>query len=85
MAYEPKDNSGALFKNDKQGIENRPDYRGDIVIEGTAYYLSAWLKEGKSGKFMSLSATPKTAQAGKPAPSSKPAPTFDEMDSDLPF
>ncbi len=56
MAYELKDGQGSLFKNDKKGVEKRPDYRGDIKIDGTVYQLSAWLKEGKNGKFMSLNA-----------------------------
>ena len=59
MAFVKKDGSGALFKNDKQDNENWADYRGDIMIDGREYWLSAWIKEGKNGKFMSLSAKPK--------------------------
>ena len=54
MAYQQKENSGALFKNDKKEKETHPDYKGDINIGGTNYWLSAWLKEGKNGKFFSL-------------------------------
>src|SRR3990167_9120689 len=51
---ESKDGQGGLFKNDrKQG--NGPDYKGDITVDGTAYWISAWLKESKGGKkYMSL-------------------------------
>ena len=54
-------NSGALFKNDKEGNEKRPDYKGKIDITGTEYRLSAWIrtkKDGSGGKFMSLKAEP---------------------------
>jgi len=59
MAYEHKDGSGALFKNDKGDNPARPDYRGDLMIDGTLYEIAAWIKDGNKGKFMSLSAKPK--------------------------
>lgn len=59
--YTPRELSGSLFKNDKGDNPNRPDYRGDICINGVVYSLSAWIKEGQRGKFMSLQATPKPA------------------------
>jgi len=55
MAYEQRDNSGSLFKNDKKTESKHPDYRGDAMVDGESYWISAWLKEGKSGtKFLSL-------------------------------
>jgi hypothetical protein len=35
------------------------DYGGTINIDGVEYWLSAWLKDGKSRKYMSLSVRPK--------------------------
>lgn len=59
MSYEQRDGSGALFKNDKGDNPKRPDYRGDITLGGVQYELSAWLKDGKKGKFMSINGKPK--------------------------
>ena len=67
MSYEPKDNSGALFRNDKAGVETRPDYRGDLMIDGSLYEVAGWLKEGAKGKFLSLSVKPKDAKPAKAA------------------
>lgn len=49
-------NRGALFKNDKEGNEKRPDYAGPLDVEGTEYRAAAWLRDKKdgSGKFLSL-------------------------------
>lgn len=55
-------NSGALFKADaakKAENPKRPDYEGSAEVDGVDYWISAWVKEGKSGKFMSLSFKPK--------------------------
>ena len=59
---EKKDNSGVLFKNDKKESGNQPDYKGNITVNGVEYWLSAWIKEGKSGKFMGLAVNPKDVQ-----------------------
>lgn len=83
MAYEKKDGSGALFKNDKTGGNpNWPDYKGDIMIDGVEYWLSAWLKEGKKGKFMSLAANPKDKKTVKPANSKG---SIMDMEDNIPF
>lgn len=49
---------GVLFKNDRKENENQPGYTGKIEIDGIEYRLSAWVKEGKKGKFFSLSVQP---------------------------
>lgn len=59
MAYEKKDMSGSLFKNDRKEKDSHPDYQGDIIIDGKHYWLSGWIKEGQKGKFFSLAAKPK--------------------------
>jgi len=74
------DNSGALFKNDRKENERDRDYSGTITIEGREYWLSGWIKQGKSAKFIGLSAKPKDAAAT----TSKPAQTK-ELDDEIPF
>jgi len=50
MAYEAKPGTFSLFKNDKKESDKHPDYRGDGKdADGNAIWVSAWLKEGKSG------------------------------------
>jgi hypothetical protein len=66
MAYETKDGSGSLFKNDKKETEQHPDYNGSVKVGGVEYWISAWIKTGAKGtKYMSLSVRPKQ---GKPSP-----------------
>lgn len=79
MSYD-NTNSGILTRNDKQGNENRPDYRGSINVDGVEYWLSAWIKEGRDGtklagqKYMSLSVQPKEVRQNYAAPAPTPAP-----------
>lgn len=54
MSYEQRDNSGVLFRNDKEGNEKRPDYTGKAMVNGEMVEMSAWIKDGKNGKFMSI-------------------------------
>jgi hypothetical protein len=76
-----RDNSGVLFKNDKIENDRSPTYKGNITVDGKDYWLSAWVKEGKSGKFMGLAVSPKEPMA-KPSERSK-ATGFDS--DDMPF
>ena len=85
MAYEQRDNSGSLFKNDKKESENHPDYNGSAMVNGTEMWMSAWLKTSSNGKkFMSFSFKPKEQQAAKPVAKSAPKAEPD-FDDDMPF
>ena len=87
MAYEQKENSGSLFKNDKKLTESHPNAKGTALIGGVEYWVSAWTKKDKNGNgwqslaFQVKEAKPSSANSANSA-SSYPA---DDMDSDFPF
>ena len=78
---EKRDNSGVLFRSDKKENDRAPDYKGNITVDGQDYWLSAWIKEGKSGKFMGLAVSPKEDYQSKQAPKKA---GFEDSD-DMPF
>lgn len=90
MAYEKKPESGALFKNDRKEKDSHPDYKGDALIDGKLWWVSAWINESKSGtKYMSMSfklKEPMNSPAPEPAtPSAANAGSDFEPDSEIPF
>ena len=54
MSREQRDNSGAVFKNERKTQDNHPDRTGSAMIGGVEYWVSGWLKEGAKGPFLSL-------------------------------
>ena len=54
-------NRGVLFKNDRREKDTHPEYNGTINVGGVDYWLSAWVKDGRKGKFFSLSVKAKEA------------------------
>lgn len=91
MSKQEYDNTdrGVLFKNDRKEQDNHPDYKGSLNVGGVEFWLSAWIKQGEKGKFMSLSVKPKDqAPKAPPKPPSRPPKSsggFDDMDDDIPF
>ena len=82
MAYQPKPGSFSLFKNDKGDNANRPDYTGDgLDLDGKPIRVSAWIKQGKNGKFMSCNIQYK-ASGGRETPNRNPV---SEIESEIPF
>jgi hypothetical protein len=73
------DNSGILFRNEDKQKEKDRDYRGEITINGVEHWLSGWIKEGRKGKFLSLSIKPKDA------PTKSDKPLEQEMGDEIPF
>ncbi len=80
---ENRDNSGILFKNDRKETERHPDYTGNCTVEGKNYWLSAWIKQGKKGKFMSLSLTPKESPE-KRAQEARRHSLADDLEDEIP-
>ena len=93
MAYETKDGDISVFKNDKQGNDKRPDYRGTAQLGGVEHSVSLWVRTSKTtgGKFFSGKIEPKRDRpqsSQQPQAlatiSDRPAPP-NAADSDLPF
>lgn len=84
MAYQPKPNTGSIFKNDMKTTDNHPNAKGSALIGGVEYWIASWTKTDKNGqKFQSLAFTVKEAKAGA-APAPVRAKTPDPDDA-LPF
>lgn len=79
MARERKDGSGALFANDKKGNERAPDWKGDIMINGTVHRISAWNRKSQYGELISLQYNPPMNQQQYPKQ------VEPKDDDDLPF
>lgn len=52
---------GVLFVNDKDGVEKRPDYRGNYTDQdGNEFWVAGWRHKDKNGKpFISFTTQPK--------------------------
>jgi hypothetical protein len=92
--YEQKPNTGAIFQNKKKEKDSHPDMKGDFNIEGQKFVIAGWWKEGKNGKFLSVSvqewkAPELSKQVDKPQRKQerKPIPINAnwEEDSEIPF
>ena len=55
MAFEQRDNSGALFANGRKLKDNHPDYIGNGMVNGKLIRISGWKKQSAKGVFLSLS------------------------------
>jgi uncharacterized protein (DUF736 family) len=52
---EQRNNSGVLFRNHRKNEGSKqPDYRGELMIDGAMFEISAWEREGKRGRFLSI-------------------------------
>ena len=84
MTTEPKyDNRGILFRNARKEKDSDRDYSGSMTVAGVEYWLSAWSKQGRKGKFMSLALKPKeSASINKTSPKANTAAEFND---EIPF
>lgn len=81
MAYEQKPGSGSLFKNDRKENDKHPDYKGTYKHhDGTEFNVAIWVKEGKKGKFLSLSTSNKQTNGNPKTTSETNATNGDHFD-----
>jgi uncharacterized protein (DUF736 family) len=84
--YEQKDNSGAIFKNDKKETDSHPDYKGSARVAGIDYWVSVWVNtSAKGNKYMSTSFTAKEQVQKQAIKQAKEDMTIQELDDDIPF
>ena len=81
MAFEQRELTGSLFKNDKRESDNHPHATGSALIDGVEYWVSAWTKEGAKGKWQSLAFKRKEAKPNIAPHGGSVA----GMDDDIPF
>jgi hypothetical protein len=64
VAFQHREGQGALFKNERRTSDNHPNLRGQLMIGGVLYDVSAWRKKGSNGKpdWLSLQAKPAREQ-----------------------
>ena len=79
---EPRDNSGALFRNQRKSSDKAPDYQGPCMVNGVALEVSGWIRKSKSGlTYMSLAFKPPYHKPDKPAQAAKP----EDREEEIPF
>ncbi|NVN09732.1 hypothetical protein [Nguyenibacter vanlangensis] len=49
-----RENTGVLFLNRQRASDRAPDYVGTVRIGGRDMEICAWVKDGRSGEFLSL-------------------------------
>jgi hypothetical protein len=83
MAWETRDNSGSMFKNNRKETDKHPDMTGEALIEGKTFWVNAWRKVDKNGNpWYSFAFKEKEQRSSAPAKSSKPVPDDDDS---IPF
>lgn len=63
MSYEPKDNTGSVWVNDKKEKDSHPDRTGTAVIGGVTYYVSGWAAQDAGWKTVPLPGVQAEGQA----------------------
>ena len=82
MADYDNTNKGVLFTNKRKTKDTHPTHSGTINVNGTEFWLSAWVNTSKSSgeRFFSLSVTPKDSVG-----SNAPPGAVHGIDDDIPF
>lgn len=82
MAFEPRNNSGSLWRNDRKEKPTHPDHSGQVMVDGKEYWISAWVKESGGKKFFSLAFKPKGEKA---APVERGGSLSEDLNDEIPF
>jgi len=78
---ETKNNSGAIFKNNKTK-ETQPDYKGKVKVNDKEMEISLWFKESQTGtKYFSASFQEPFVKPTTTEPNVK----INNIENDLPF
>ena len=87
MAYEMRDLSGSLFKNNKREKDTHPNATGTALIDGVEYWVSAWTKRDKNGNPWQSLAFKKKETRDAVSPASRPNSKGPEgdMTDDIPW
>ena len=80
MAQYDNTNTFALFKNDQGDNPKRPNYTGNLNVDGIEFRISGWIREGANGKFISGSVQLKESKGEV-----RSKPTVEGADEDVPF
>jgi hypothetical protein len=80
MAQYDNTNTFALFKNDQGDNPKRPNYTGNLNVDGIEFRISGWIREGANGKFISG-----TVQLKEPKTETRSGPAVEGADEDVPF
>ncbi len=84
MGYEQRDNTGSLFKSTRKTEPSHADYDGQAKVNGTEYWLNAWINQTKDGrKYLSVKLKPK--QAARSNLKVVAGTLAEQMDDEIPF
>ena len=82
---------GVLFKADEKPTDKHPDYKGSCEIDRVQYWVSAWSRTSRNGKwFLSLQFVEKRVNdrpAAQTAKEPRPEEKYSQnpIDDDIPF
>lgn len=66
MTVNRDDNSGALFRNNNRTTDKHPHAKGEAIIDGVEYWISAWTNtSGKGEQYQKLKFNRKDENANK--------------------
>lgn len=89
------DGHGSMGANPRKQQPNHPDFKGQVTIDGTEYWLSGWNKRNERGEFISLALEKKSPRSasrpGYQSPASErmgmqqKSQSLDGFEGDTPF